>query len=63
MRNKTKPTKIEVLRGQMTHVNQQLQRKGNDMEVVGTIDSYKNPKNLLNRFNEYLKKDSDERFS
>ena len=63
LRNKTEPTKIEVLRGQKAHVNQQLKRKGNDMEVVGKIDSYKNPINLLNRFNETIKKDSDERFS
>lgn len=63
LRNKNKPTQIEVLRGQMNHVNQQLKRKINDMEVVGKIDSYKNPINLLNRFNESIKKGGDERFS
>ena len=33
------------------------------MEVVGKIDSYKNPINLLNRFNESIKKGGDEHFS
>ena len=32
------------------------------MEVVGKIDTYKNPINLLNRFNESIKKGRDERF-
>jgi hypothetical protein len=62
LRNKNEPTRIEVLRGQVNHVNHQLKRKHNDMEVVGKIDSYKNPINLLNRFNESIKKEGDERF-
>ena len=62
LRNKNEPTQIEVLRGQLNHVNQQLKRKRNDMEVVGKIDTYKNPINLLNRFNESIKKGGDERF-
>ena len=62
LRNKNEPTRIEVLRGQQNHVNQQLKRKINDMEVVGKIDSYKNPINLLNRFNESIKKEGDDRF-
>ena len=32
------------------------------MEVVGKIEGYKNPINLLNRFNESIKKEGDERF-
>ena len=62
LQNKTEPTQIEVLRGQVNHLNQ-VKRKRNDMEVVGKIDSYKNPINLLNRFNESIKKQGDERFS
>ena len=62
LRNKNEPTQIEVLRGQLNHVNQQVKRKRNDMEVVGKIDTYKNPINLLNRFNESIKKGGDERF-
>ena len=58
LRNKNEPTRIEVLRGQQNHVNQQLKRKINDMEVVGKIDSYKNPIDLLNRFNESIKKEA-----
>jgi len=46
----------------VNHLNQ-VKRKRNDMEVVGKIDSYKNPINLLNRFNESIKKQGDERFS
>ena len=62
LQNKTEPTRIEVLRGQVNHLNQ-VKRKRNDMEVVGKIDCYKNPINLLNRFNESIKKQGDERFS
>ena len=62
LRSKNEPTQIEVLRGQLNHVNNQLKRKRNDMEVVGKIDGYKNPINLLNRFNESIKKEGDDRF-
>ena len=62
LRNKYEPTQIEVLRGQTNHVNQQLKRKKLNMEVVGKIDTYKNPINLLNRFDESIKKEGDERF-
>ena len=62
LRSKNEPTQIEVLRGQTTHVNQQLKRKKLNMEVVGKIDTYKNPINLLNRFDESIKKEGDERF-
>ena len=61
LQNKTEPTRLEVLRGQLNHVNQ-VKRKRNDMEVVGKIDSYKNPINLFNRFNESIKKENDDRF-
>ena len=63
LQNKTEPTRIEVLRGQLNHVNQTLKRKRKDMNVVGKIDTYKNPINLLNRFNESIKKEGSERFS
>ena len=63
LQNKNEPTQIEVLRGQMNHVNQQLKRKINDIEVVGKIDSYKNLINLLNGFNESIKKGGDQHFS
>ena len=63
LRDKNEPTRIEVLRGQTNHVNYQLKRKINDMEVVGKIDTYKNPINLLNRFNECIKKEGDEHFA
>lgn len=62
LRSRNEPTQIEVLRGQTTHVNQQLKRKKLNMEVVGKIDTYKNPINLLNRFDESIKKEGDERF-
>ena len=62
LRSKNEPTQIEVLRGQLNHVNNQPKRKRNDMEVVGKIDGYKNPINLLNRFNESIKKEGDDRF-
>ena len=62
LRNKNELTRIEVLRGQVNHVNQQLKRKLNDMEVVGKIATYKNPINLLNRFNESIRKEGDDRF-
>ena len=62
LRKRTEPEKIEVLRGQVNHVNQTLKRKLNDMEVVGKINTYKNPINLFNRFGESIKMDRDERF-
>ena len=62
LRKRAEPEKIEVLRGQVNHVNQTLKRKQNDMEVVGKINTYKNPINLFNRFGESIKMDRDERF-
>ena len=43
-------------------MEKQLKRKTNDMTVVGKIDSYKNPINLLNRFGETIKNTGDDRF-
>ena len=37
-------------------------KKQNDMEVVGKINTYKNPINLFNRFSESIKMDRDECF-
>ena len=62
LRNKTDPTKVEVLRGQTGHVQHQLKRKQDEMELVGKIDTYKNPVNLFNRFGESIKKQNNERF-
>ena len=63
LRNKNDPTQCEVVRGQVTHVNHQLKRKRNDMELVAKIDSYKNPINLYNRFGETIKREGDDRFT
>ena len=62
LQNKKDPSQCEVLRGQANHVNQQLKKKRNDMEIVGKIDTYKNPINLYNRFGEAIKKEGDDRF-
>jgi len=50
LQNRNDPEQCEVLRGQRNHVNQQLKRKNNTMQVVGKIETYKNPINLYNRF-------------
>ena len=39
LRDKNAPTQIEVLRGQMNHVNYQLKWKINDMKVIGNINT------------------------
>ena len=62
LQNKKDPKQCEVLRGQVNHVNHQLKRKQDDMELVGKIDTYKNPINLFNRFSETIKKEGDNRF-
>ena len=61
LQNKNDRTELEIVRGQINHVNQ-VKRKRNDMEVIGMIDSYKNPINLLNRFDESIKQEGDNRF-
>ena len=50
LQNRNDPEQCEVLRGQRYHVNQQLKRKNDTMQVVGKIETYKNPINLYNRF-------------
>ena len=62
LQSKENPKICEVLRGQKIHVNTQLKRKQDQMELVGKIDTYKNPINLYNRFSEITKKQKDERF-
>ena len=61
LQNKNERTNLEIVRGQINHVNQ-VKRKRNDMEVIGMMDSYKNPINLLNRFDESIKQERDNRF-
>ena len=39
-----------VLRGQKAHNNAQMKRRHDQMNVVGTVESYKNPINLYNTF-------------
>ena len=58
----TDPSYCEVLRGQVYHLNNQLKRKHDDMELIGKISTYKNPVNLFNRFGEYVKDNGDGRF-
>ena len=60
--DKTNPNSCEVLRGQVVYLKNQLKRKQNEMEVVGKINTYKNPINLYNRFGEHIKKEGDDRF-
>ena len=62
LQKRSDPSYCEVLRGQMNHINNQLKRKHEDMEVVGKISTYKNPINLYNRFGDYLKENREERF-
>ena len=54
LQNRTNASQCEIIRGQRNHVNQQLKRKHETMEIVGKIDTYKNPINLYNRFSEHL---------
>ena len=49
LQNRNDPEQCEVLRGQRNHVIQQLKRKNDTMQVVGKIETYKNPINLYNR--------------
>jgi len=54
LQSRMNTTQCEIIRGQRNHVNQQLKRKQETMEIIGKIDTYKNPINLYNRFNEHL---------
>lgn len=62
LQKKSDPSYCEVLRGQLNHINSQMKRKRDDMEIVGKISTYKNPINLYNRFGDYLKENREERF-
>ena len=62
LQNRDDPEKCEVLRGQHVHVQTQLKRKQDQMEVIGKVNTYKNPINLYNRFSEQTKKQKDSRF-
>ena len=61
LQSKEDPKICEVLRGQKMHVNAQLKRKQEQMDIIGKIETYKNPINLYNRFSEITKKHKDER--
>ena len=54
LQSRTNTNQCEIIRGQRNHVNQQLKRKHDAMEIVGKIDTYKNPINLYNRFSEHV---------
>jgi hypothetical protein len=62
LQKRSDPNYCEVLRGQLNHVNNQLKRKHEDMEIVGKISTYKNPINLFNRFGDYIKENGENRF-
>ena len=62
LQKRSDPKHCEVLRGQLNHLNSQLKRKQDDMDVVGKISTYKNPINLFNRFGDYLKENGEDRF-
>ena len=51
-----------VLRGLKAHLNMQMKRTQDQMHVVGTVESYRNPINLYNLFSEQTKKQKDARF-
>ena len=53
LQDRTDATRCEIIRGQRNHIVTQLKRKHETMEIVGKIDTYKNPINLYNRFNEH----------
>ena len=62
LQSKEDPKICEVLRGQKMHVNAQSKRKQEQKDIIGKIETYKNPINLYNRFSEITKKQKDERF-
>lgn len=62
MQKKDDPEKCVVLRGQKSHISSQMKRSQDQMHVVGTVESYKNPINLYNLFSEKTKKCKDSRF-
>ena len=62
LQKKDDPETCVVLRGQKAHINSRVKRSQDQMQVVGTVESYKNPINLYNRFSEQTKKNKDSRF-
>ena len=62
LQNKDDPETCVVLRGQKAHISSRVKRSQDQMHVVGTVESYKNPINLYNRFSEQAKKNKDSRF-
>ena len=62
MQKKDDPESCIVLRGQKAHLNMQMKRTQDQMHIVGTVESYRNPINLYNLFSEQTKKLKDARF-
>jgi len=62
MQDKVDPESCVILRGQKMHVQAQMKRCQDQMNVIGTVESYRNPINLYNRFSEQTKRQKDERF-
>ena len=62
LQKKDDPETCVVLRGQKAHVKNRMKRSQDEMHIVGTVESYKNPINLYNRFSEQTKKQKDSRF-
>ena len=59
---KDDPESCVILRGQKTHLNVQMKRTHDKMNVTGTVETYKNPINLHNLFSEQTKRQKDARF-
>ena len=62
LQKKDDPETCVILRGQKAHVKNRMKRSQDEMHIVGTVESYKNPINLYNRFSEQTKKQKDSRF-
>ena len=62
LQKKDDPETCVILRGQKAHVKNRMKRSQDELHIVGTVESYKNPINLYNRFSEQTKKQKDGRF-
>ena len=62
LQKKDDPQSCIVLRGQKSHLNMQMKRSQEQMHIVGTVETYRNPINLYNLFSEQTKKHKDTRF-
>ena len=62
LQKKDDPESCVILRGQKTHLNVQMKRTQDQMKLVGTVETYKNPINLHNLFSEQTKRQKDARF-